>query len=71
VVAKVLISKNRRLETVYTSETLQAGDPPVLIKADVSGGELLVLLVEPANRGDAGDQLFWIDCRLVESKEEK
>jgi NPCBM/NEW2 domain len=71
VVAKVLVSKNRRLETVYTSETLQAGDPPVLIKADVSGGELLVLLVEPANRGDAGDQLFWIDCRLVESKEEK
>ncbi len=71
VIAKVLVSKNRKLQTVYTSETLHPGDAAVAVEADLSGGELLVLLVEPASHGDSGDQLFWIDCRLVKSAEEK
>jgi hypothetical protein len=64
VVAKVLVSRNRKLETAFTSKLMRPGDL-ASVHVDIANAELLVLLVEPADRGDAGDQLIWIEPRVI------
>lgn len=61
VVFRVYVGSEQR----FASEVIRAGDPPLPISVDVSGGRSLSLLVEFAERGDVQDYADWLDARLV------
>jgi len=54
------------LEQLYRSETIRGGQPPVPIEVDVQDIALLVLLVDPADRGEELDYANWLNARLIE-----
>ncbi len=64
IIAKVLISRNRSLITAWESPILRAGDAPEVANVDVSGAELIVLIVDAADFGDTSDEAYWIDPRI-------
>ncbi len=63
---EVLVARNNQLTSVWKSEILRPGQPPVPVDADVSNAQLIVLLVDQADQGPLGDQVLWRDARLSE-----
>ncbi len=61
VVFRVYVGTEQR----FASDVIRAGDPPLPISVDVSGGRSLSLLVEFAERGDVQDYANLLDARLV------
>ncbi|MEO1496670.1 MAG: NPCBM/NEW2 domain-containing protein [Planctomycetota bacterium] len=65
VVFRVFAVRDSRVDELYTSETIRSGEEPVPIDLDVRGAAGLVLIVDFADRGDAGDDALWLDARMA------
>jgi hypothetical protein len=62
VVFRVFVDKEER----YASSIVRAGDPPLPMDVDVTGGKTVSLIVDFAERGDAQDHADWLNARLIE-----
>lgn len=65
VVFRVYLVKEGAFESAYESPIVRAGDPATPIDIDATGAAGLALVVDYADRGDAGDEALWLDARLV------
>lgn len=63
--AEVLVARNGQLVSAWQSETLRTGQSPLTVEVDVSGSQLIVLLVDQADLGTTGDHAMWRDVRIV------
>jgi hypothetical protein len=52
-------------ESVYVSETVRGGSPPVPVSIDLNAAKRLDLVVDFADRADELDHANWLDARLV------
>lgn len=67
-IAKVLVHRHGRLETAYQSPVLRSGDHSA-VDIDLDGCKLLVLLIDPSERGEIRDEVVWINARILENSE--
>lgn len=52
-------------EAKFRSEPMVAGEPPVPLDIDVSGGKRLTLIVESGPRGEVRDLADWVEPRII------
>ena len=66
-VCKVLVAREGRLESLFERRLIRANsDRSVsLVKVDVTGAQLIVLLVEKGEFGTLGDHVQWLDARVI------
>ena len=62
---QVLVGRDGQLVKAWQSEVLRAGQSAVLVDADISRAQLIVLLVDQADMGTIGDHVMWRDVRVV------
>lgn len=67
VVFRVYTVSDGKLSAIYESPVIRGGDEPTPIDLDVAGAAALVLVVDFADNGDAGDDALWLDARIVMS----
>ncbi len=70
VVCKVLLARDGQLQQVHELRLARPAkdQPPLeaeLIDIDLSGSQLLGLVVEKADYGQVADEVFWLDARIV------
>ena len=67
-VCSVLLARNGKLEKVLEFELSrdESGSSQRLVDIDLTGAQLLVLLVENGKFASLGDQALWLDARLGE-----
>jgi hypothetical protein len=72
VVCKVLLGRDRELTTAETFSisnlTARAATGPGEVRrveVDITGAQLVVLVVEKARFGQWGDQVYWLDARFT------
>lgn len=64
VMCQVLVAKEGRLQSVAT-ETLKRDGPSFrTFDVDVTNAKLVVLVTEPADLGQYGDHVLWLDARI-------
>ncbi|MCR9291245.1 MAG: NPCBM/NEW2 domain-containing protein [bacterium] len=68
VLCRVMIAREGKLQTV--AEQLLRRDAKehpqrAIVTADISGAQLLALVVEPADQGSYGDHVLWLNAALV------
>lgn len=71
VVCKLMIAQGGKLETVSSLRLNRSGlqyASSGFIEADVSGAQLIVLVTEAADLGQAGDHVLWLDARVARAK---
>jgi hypothetical protein len=61
----VVVLREGRWQSAFTSGIVRGGDAPADISIDVSGATGLTLTVDYADRGDELDHADWLDARLV------
>lgn len=64
VVVRVYLVKDGGFVPVYDSGIVRAGDPATPIDLDATDAAALTLVIDYADRGDAGDEALWLDARL-------
>jgi len=64
-IAKVLILKEGKLETIFTSDLITFKSPPQEVDVSISGAELVILLVDAGPQGTIGDHVLWLDARIA------
>ena len=66
VVFRVYVDKgDGRFRSAYASPIVRGGQEPLAMSVDVEGVKRLALLVDFADRGDAGDHADWLNARLI------
>jgi hypothetical protein len=67
VVCRVLVARNGKLEEVqqFSLSATAADQPQQLVDVDLTGAQLLVLLVEKGEFGSLGDHVLWLDARVA------
>lgn len=64
-IAKVLILKEGKLETKYTSDLITLKSQPQEVDVSITGAELVILLVDAGPQGTIGDHVLWLDARIA------
>jgi NPCBM/NEW2 domain len=67
-VASVIFRVNVDGKIVYSSDVLKAGAPHQTVNLDLTGAQMLTLLVEDAGDGNHNDHADWAEARLVAKK---
>lgn len=57
-----------RFAAAYASPVIRGGQPATPCSVDIRGAKRLALIVDFADRGDAGDHANWLDARLIRAK---
>lgn len=65
---KVLVARDGALVEVCKTPTLRAPSPAVRVQVDLTGAQLLVLIVEESDQGTVGDHVLWREPRIVQPK---
>lgn len=63
-IAKVMIMKAGKLETMYTSPILSSKTPTQEFSISLEGAELIVFIVDAGPNGTLGDHVLWLDTRV-------
>lgn len=71
VTCRVLVARAGKLETAHEVKLERRASPPTVAPAeqrvdiDITGTQLIVLIVEKNDYGQYGDQVFWLDARIT------
>lgn len=63
---KVLLARGGQLETAQEFQLVQTPDAFQLLDIDITNAQLVVLVVEKGKNSQFGDQVLWLDARIVE-----
>lgn len=68
VVFRVYLVKDGVFVPAYDSGVVRAGEPARRVDVDLTGAAAIALVVDYADRGDAGDDALWLDAQLIKTE---
>jgi NPCBM/NEW2 domain len=65
VICQVLLARDGKLQSVFSTKLDRSEQLGKLIDVDISGAKLVVLVTEQSDFGQHGDHLLWLDARFA------
>lgn len=65
---QVLLAREGKIQTAYSSPILRSRTPPLQVDVDITGAQLVVLLTDMADVGQIGDHVLWFDARFARAE---